>query len=156
MFVLTQITMDLEVIVRLMLGVYPLHGFTNTIVGATVVLIVTLVLGKPFCEWALRLWNQKLSPTQSRWLRVSARISWPAAFLGGVLGVGSHFILDAFMHADARPWQPFSEANPFVGLLRIEQLNMFCLFSLVAGGLATAVYVVIRGRRTPVRSGGRS
>ena len=103
MFALTQITMDLEVVMRLMLGAYPLHGFTNTIVGATVVLVVTVVLGKPFCEWVLCWWNRNLSPAQSRWLQVSENISWPAACLGGILGVLSHFILDAIMHADARP-----------------------------------------------------
>lgn len=156
MFTLTQITMDLEVVMRLMAGIYPLHGFTNTIIGATVVLIVTVALGKPVCEWVLRWWNRNLSPAQSRWMQVSERISWRAACLGGLLGVGSHFILDAIMHSDARPWAPFSEGNTFVGLLSIEQLNLLCLLCLLVGGIAIGIYGMIRGRRAKIRSSGRS
>lgn len=156
MFVLTQVTMDLEVVLRLMLGAFPLHGFTNTIIGATAVLVVTVVLGKPFCEWALRWWNRNLSPAQSRWLQVTESISWTAACLGGIFGVFSHFFLDAIMHADARPWMPFHEANPLLDLLSIDQLNLLCLICLFTGGVAMAVYGVIRARRTTMRTGGRS
>jgi len=155
-FVLTQVMMDLEVVLRLMLGAFPLHGFTNTIIGATAVLVVTVVLGKPFCEWALHWWNRNLSPAQSRWLQVTENISWRAACLGGILGVFSHFILDAIMHADARPWMPFYEVNPFLNLLSIDQLNLLCLICLFIGGVAIAVYSVIRGRRTTIRSDSRS
>ena len=156
MFVLTQITMDLEVLMRLMLGAFPLHGYTNTILGATAVLVVTVVFGKPFCEWALRWWNRKLSPVQSRWLRVSESIPWTAACLGGVLVVFSHLALDAIMHADARPWLPFYEDNPFLGLFSIEQLNLFCLISLLVGVVVMAVYGVLRGRQTTSHSGNGS
>ena len=152
MFALTQITMDLEVVMRLMAGIFPLHGFTNTIIGATVVLIVTVGLGKPVCEWALRGWNQKLSPAQSRWLQVPESISWHAACLGGLLGVGSHFFLDAIMHSDARPWAPFSEGNAFIGLLSIEQLNWLCLVCLLVGGIAIGIYAAIKGRRAKLCS----
>ena len=39
LFALTQITMDLEVIARIVFGSSRLHGFTNTFLGATVVLL---------------------------------------------------------------------------------------------------------------------
>ena len=51
----------------------------------------------------------------------------------GLLGVFSHIILDAVMHADAIPGAPFSEANPYVGLLSIGQLNFSCLILLLLG-----------------------
>lgn len=141
LFTLAQITMDIEVLLRLLLGISPLHGFSNTIAGATAVLIVTLVPGKPACEWVLRWWNHNLTPGQARWLQARDTISWQAAALGGSLGVYSHFILDAMMHADAKPWHPFSEKNPFVGLISIQNLTLtlacaICLFTgtIVAGG----------------------
>ncbi|MCB1871281.1 MAG: hypothetical protein KDI49_04580, partial [Gammaproteobacteria bacterium] len=80
-------------------------------------------------------------------------ISWTAACVGGILGVFSHFILDAMMHADARPWLPFHEANPFLSLFSIDQLNLFCLTSLFVGVAVMAVYGVLRGRQTTMRSG---
>ena len=156
MFVLTQITMDLEVLMRLMLGAFPLHGFTNTILGATAVLAVTIVLGKPVCEWALHWWNRKLSPAQSRWLRVSEGISWTAACLGGISGGFSHFVLDAMMHADAKPWMSFYEANPFLGLFSIDQLNLFCLVCLFVGVVVMVVYGVLRGLKTTTHFGNGS
>ena len=151
MFALVQVTMDLEVLLRLMLGSSQLHGFTNTIIGATLVLIVTVPIGKPLCGWVLRWWNRNLSPAQAKWLQVSASISWKTAWIGGILGVYSHWLLDAIMHADARPWIPFSEVNALVGLISIDQLNLLCLLSLLIGGILIAVYGVLRVKRLPAR-----
>jgi len=146
LFLLTQVTMDLEVLVRIVLGVSHLHGFTNTIAGATLVLVVSVPLGKPVCEWALRWWNRNLSPAQSRWLEVSEKISWKAAWSGGVLGVYSHLILDAIMHADAKPWMPFSEVNSFFGLISADRLDLLCLICLLTGGIIVVIHRVIKGK----------
>ncbi len=151
MFALVQVTMDLEVVLRLILGSSQLHGFTNTIISATLILMVTVPLGKPICEWALRWWNRNLSPAQAQWLQVSVSISWKAAWIGAVLGAYSHLLLDAIMHADARPWMPFSDVNTLVGLISIDRLNLFCLLSLLIGGIFIAVYCVLRDRRLPAR-----
>ncbi len=132
-FALSQLTMDLEVLARVAGDAERWHGFTNTFIGATVVLLPTVLFGKPACEWVLRWWNRNLSPAQAKWLKVPTRIGWLAAWTGGVLGVYSHVILDAIMHSDARPWAPLSGANPFVGLLSIGQLSLLCLIFLLLG-----------------------
>ena len=133
MFSLSQITMDLEVILRFVLRSSHLHGFTNTIFGATVVLLITVPAGKPLCVGVLRWWNRQLSAAQAKWLGVSEIVTWKAAWIGGVLGIYSHLILDAIMHSDAEPWMPFSRANSVVGLISIEQLNLLCLLSVFVG-----------------------
>ena len=147
LFAFAQVAMDLEVLLRFAVGSVRLHGFTNTIAGATVVLLITVPLGKPLCEWALRWWNRQLSPSQARWLGVAERISWRAAWIGGVFGVYSHLILDAVMHVDAKPWMPFSNVNSLVDLLSIDRLNLLCLVSLVVGALVIAILRLIRVRR---------
>ena len=154
-FALSQLAMDLEVLVRVAGGAERWHGFTNTFIGAAVVLLPTVFLGKPAGEWVLRWWNRNLSPTQARWLEVQTRISWPAAWIGGVLGVFSHVILDAVMHADAIPGAPFSAANPYVGLLSIGQLNLLCLIFLLLGTVIIGVtrwFVRRRSGGDPLRS----
>lgn len=147
-FALSQVTMDVEVLARAAVGSEQWHGFTNTLVGATVVLLPSVFLGKPVCEWVLRWWNRNLSPGQAKWLEVPASIGWVAAWTGGVVGVYSHFILDAIMHADARPWAPWSEENPFVGLLSIGQLNLLCLVSLLLGTVVLGSTRALRRRRS--------
>ena len=134
-FALAQVTMDLEVLARFALGSTRLHGFTNTFLGATVVVFVTVPIGKPVGEYLLRWWNRNLSAGQEKWLTVEVDITWVAAWTGGILGVYLHFVLDAMMHWEARPWAPFSLDNPFAGALSIDQLNWLCL---VCFGLGVA------------------
>jgi hypothetical protein len=147
MFALTQVTMDLEVIARLALGRAHLHGVTNSFLGATVVLLVTVPAGRPACRSALRWWNRHLGPAQARWLGVRPEVPWGAAWAGGVLGVYAHVVLDAMMHADARPWSPFSAANPFLGRLPADLLDLACVAALALGALGVGVTGLARRRR---------
>ena len=143
-FALAQVTMDLKVMVRFALSSTHLHGFTNTFLGASVVVLLTVPLGKPFCEAFLRWWNRNLTPGQEKWLRVATEVPWVAAWTGGVLGAYSHFLLDAMMHWETQPWAPFSEGNPLAGTLSIYQLNLVCL---VCFGLGVVLIGAIKVRR---------
>jgi hypothetical protein len=135
-FAFSQFTMDLEVLTRIAVGAHQLHGFTNTILGATVILVPSVLLGRPACQAFLHWWNSRLSKAQARWMWADPVIGWKAAWIGGILGIYSHLILDAAMHPDARPWAPLSSANPLVGLLSYEGLNALCLWTLVGGMIA--------------------
>lgn len=147
MFSFTQVTMDLEVLLRFAVGSARLHGFTNSVLGATVVLLISVPVGRPLCEWFLRWWNRQLSEVQARWLGVPEDVPWRAAWAGGVLGVYSHVLLDAIMHADARPWMPFSQSNPFVDIIAIDQLNLLCLIAVFIGALLMGVFRLLRNSR---------
>ncbi len=143
-FAFAQFTMDLEVLFRLLMSAERLHGFTNTVIGATVMLFPTVFLGRPICRVILKVWNSRLSSAQAVWLSVGPDITWRAAWGGGLFGVYSHVILDAVMHADAQPWAPVSTANPFLGFLSVGNIDDLCLWSL---GIGAVVLVVQRGRR---------
>lgn len=147
-FAFCQITMDLEVLARIAVGAHQLHGFTNTLLGATVILVPSVLVGRPAARVFMRWWNSRLSPSQARWMWVDPVIRWKSAWVGGVLGIYSHLILDAVMHPDAHPWAPLSSVNPFVGLLSYEGLNALCLWTLVGGVIALGVRRGWKFRRT--------
>ena len=132
-FSFSQVLMDAEVIGRLLLGAEQLHGFTNSITGATAVLLPAVLIGRPVCTWALTWWNRNLSPNDE-WLRpVEPSISFEAAWAGAALGVYSHWALDALMHADAQPLWPFSSAKPFADWLSVNAIHTGCVAFLFLG-----------------------
>ena len=53
-FFLTQVLMDVEVLVRMIGREATLHGFSNTVLGATAIAVVSAVIGKPLCGFGLR------------------------------------------------------------------------------------------------------
>jgi hypothetical protein len=150
-FAFCQITMDLEVLARIAVGAHQLHGFTNTMLGATVILVPSVLLGRPISQAFLHWWNSRLSPSQARWMWSDSVIGWKAAWIGGTLGIYSHLILDAVMHLDARPWAPLSSVNPLLGLLSYEGLNALCLGTLVGGLILLGARRVWKRRRSADR-----
>jgi len=77
-----------------------------------------------------------------------ARIPWPAAIVGAVLGAYSHVVLDSIMHADMRPLAPFAETNAMLGVMSVGALHLWCV---AGGGLGvvalTLGFVLRRGPR---------
>jgi hypothetical protein len=150
-FAFSQVLMDAEVIGRLLLGAGKLHGFTNSILGATVVLLPAVLLGRPVCTWSLTWWNRNLSPNAKFLLRVESSISWEAAWIGGVLGVYSHWLMDAMMHRDAPALWPLSSTDTFGSWMSVGGINAVCIWSICLGGLLVVIARVtaeMRVRRT--------
>src|SRR5688572_12190096 len=56
-FCFAQVLMDAEVLVYMARGGTQLHGWARTYVGAAVVAIVSILVGRPICEWSLRWWS---------------------------------------------------------------------------------------------------
>ena len=77
-FAFSQVAIDLEPLIRLVRGDDVLHGLTHTYLGATVIGVSSIVLGKPICEHCARWWNAHLSPRQAHWFWISPKISWLA------------------------------------------------------------------------------
>lgn len=75
-FAFCQTTMDLEVLARIAVGAHQLHGFTNTLLGATVILVPSVLVGRPAARVFMRWWNSRLSPSQARWILLSAHLVW--------------------------------------------------------------------------------
>ena len=102
-FGLSQVIIDMEPLFYMSQGLWPIHRFFHTYVGATVVAVLVAIPGKPICEWILRLWNGRLSARQRFWLGANPRISLSAAASGALFGGYSRVLLDSIMHADM-PW----------------------------------------------------
>src|SRR5215218_3065928 len=88
-----QVTMDLEVLVRILRRDEIKHGLSHTYLGAAVLGVFSLFAGRPVCQWLLSYWP----PTPDRpfltWLRGDPSIPWPAAVLGAFVGMFSHVLL---------------------------------------------------------------
>lgn len=92
-FIIVNILIDLEPGLTMLFGMdklgYPLHQGVHTFAGATLMGGITLLLGIPY--------KGKFYP----WL------------YGAILGAYSHILLDALVHTDVYPFDPWIEGNPF-------------------------------------------
>lgn len=132
-----QILMDIQPLVVIVTGVGHLHGFSHTLVGATLVGVVAAPSGKYAAELGLRMIREV------RYLPVRWPVAWGSAFIGAY----SHVVLDGVMHADVEPFAPWSNSNPFLTLASIDALHAFCLYSGALGAvLYFAVAVLLRRR----------
>jgi membrane-bound metal-dependent hydrolase YbcI (DUF457 family) len=120
-FVATQVVIDLESGYFLLTRQYPVHRFLHTFVGASLAcLFVAVVLRRP-CQALLRAVPDDVWP---RWLERSVEISGPTALRSAFVGMLGHVVPDAIMHADARPFAPFSDGNPFLRLMDVGDLHL--------------------------------
>ncbi len=120
----SQVLMDLEPGIKLLLGVGHLHGPSHTLAGALIVGSLAALCGKPVSERVLKL------------LRFRAvRISWRVSVISAFTGTLSHIALDAIMHSDMHPWVPITQSNGLLGLMTIETLHLFCAGLCVLGAV---------------------
>lgn len=152
-FGFSQVLIDLEPLYYILRHEAILHRFFHTYVGATLVGLAAVVIGRPVCQWLLgvwlRLWHalagQAQRETSRETARAGSRIGLGAAVAGAFLGVYSHVVLDSIMHADIRPLAPFSQANPLFRVLSLDALHQLCLLSGIAGLIVLALR--LRGQR---------
>ena len=117
-FCAANILMDVEPLYYMLTQQYPLHRFFHTYIGAAIVAAVTVGL----FEVARRV--------------VEKIPSLRAVALGAAVGTLSHVFLDSIMHRDIKPFAPFFDANPFLGILSLPALHWSCL---VTGGVGVAI-----------------
>lgn len=145
-FGFSQIAIDIEPLVRIIRGDALLHGFTHTYLGATLIALVCVVLGRPVCHVFLNYWTSDSSSPFLNWLRGPKLISWPAAIAGAFVGTYSHVFLDSIMHSDMQPLAPFSNANALLHIISFSGLHVLCVLSGVLGALFLfAVFLMRRG-----------
>jgi hypothetical protein len=100
----------------------------NAVAGAA-------VIGRPICQALVRGWAPDPRVPLLGSLRGSASISWASAVTGAFVGTYSHVFLDSIMHADMRPFAPWSDASPLLGIVSVGGLHVACLLSGVLGAL---------------------
>ena len=139
-FCFANVVIDLEALVRIPLGLHPIHDWLHTfLLGTAVPLALVFPVGRPFCLWVSRVWNG-LSDRSS----LSARFPIPESIAalptatGAIVGGISHVFLDSVMHSDIHPLRPFSDANPFLDLVGIWPLHAMLAIAGLIGFLVYA------------------
>ena len=146
-FGLTQVLIDLEPLYYMSMGVWPIHRFFHTYVGASVAAVLVFILGKPVCATLIRFWNWRLSEAQKRWLSINPDISYLALAMGALFGAYSHVFLDSIMHSDIQPFAPFTDGNPMLYIIPIDRLHAWCALLGVVGGMILLILLIKRKSR---------
>jgi len=121
----TQVLMDLEPLFGLILGWHTLHLYTHNLIGALLIGIIAIFIGKPISEFTL-----KTIFKENHW-----QISWRVATLSAFLGSFSHVLLDAFIHADMYPFYPISNSQVLLDLVPYSYILYGCLAGLTCGAI---------------------
>lgn len=144
-----QVAIDLEPLIRILRGDAELPGFTHAYLGATLVALASIVVGRPICQYLLRYWNPDPTSRLLNWLPTPKTIPWSAAIVGAFVGTYSHVLLDSVMHSDMRPLAPLSDDNALLHVITGENLHLACVLSGAFGVLL--LFAVTRLRAAPAR-----
>lgn len=133
-FGFAQIVIDLQPLIAMLGADIELHGFTHTYLGATLIAAISSILGKPLCEYGLRLWNQDMPLSESHPLwHFPEKISWTVVTSSALIGTYSHVLLDCIMHAEIEPFYPLAIRNQLFGLVGMEELHKLCAYAGLLG-----------------------
>ncbi len=145
-FGFSQVLIDVEPAVGLFRGADVLHGFSHTYAGATLLAVVSVVIGRPVCEWVGGWVNRSGHFPTFGVVPWAEHITSPAAVTGAFVGTYSHVLLDGMMHHDMHALAPFSMRQPLLGLISVATLYLFCVLCGVAGGLVLRERLRYRSR----------
>ena len=137
-FCTANVLIDLEPLYYMQFDQGSLHRFFHTYIGASLIAAATILI----FILALKLATRMRLPNPFQWQALK-----PVPVVGGaVTGSYSHIVLDSVMHADIRPWSPFSEANGLYRIISLDQLHALCVWSGVAALVVIVARQVLRGR----------
>ncbi|MFL5488123.1 MAG: hypothetical protein ACJ8AJ_06520 [Gemmatimonadaceae bacterium] len=121
-----QIVIDIESGYYLLRGGSPVHRQAHTfLLGGLIGLFCGLVVSR-VGAWLAR--PRDIIPEA-----VAAEYRLPIAAASGAFGGVFHSVLDGIMHADMRPFRPFTDANPLYDLVSVRVLYLFCIVTGFVG-----------------------
>jgi hypothetical protein len=123
---LSQIVIDIESGYYLFQHATPVHRQAHTFaLGGLIGLLCGLIVSK-VGAWIAR--PRDVIPEA-----LAAEYRLPIAVMSGIFGGIFHSVLDGIMHADIRPFRPFTGANPLYELVSVQILYLFCIVTGVIG-----------------------
>lgn len=123
---LAQVVIDIESGYFLLQGASPVHRQAHTFaLGGLIGLMCGLIVSK-VGAWIAR--PRDVVPEA-----LAAEYRLPIAALSGIFGGMFHSVLDGIMHADIRPFRPFTAANPLHELVSVQILYLVCIVTGVVG-----------------------
>ena len=137
-FCTANVLIDVEPLYYMLTHQHRLHQFFHTVVGASLVALLTLILFFGCRAFSRRFWL----PNPFEWQTLNRM---PVA-LGAIVGTYSHLVLDSVMHMDITPFAPFSDANPLLRIVSLSTLHWICIGSGVLGALIIVIrtFVVVK------------
>ena len=130
---------------------YPIHRFFHTFLGGTLagaasglVLVGVIRLVGAYSP-ALDSFVTGLRPT------LRSEISSAGLMAGAILGGLTHPLLDGMMHADVRPFSPWSQANPMLRFIGMVELHFVCLVLGVVGLAIVVLRLYLESRAIGAR-----
>jgi hypothetical protein len=139
-FCAAQVVIDCESLYHIVRRDYPVHRFFHSFVGAG--LAGTAASAGIFL--LLHLVGRTGSLLEDeRWRRIPAfrgEVAPLGVWSGGVLGGLSHTVLDGMMHRDVRPFMPWSDGNPFLGIVSVGTLHLLCVSAAMLGALGLTLW----------------
>ena len=130
-FCAANILIDVEPLYFMVTQQLPLHRFFHTYIGASIILLLTVSL----FFGALKLASVIPLPNVFGWKQLTII----PVVVGAALGSYSHIVFDSLMHSDIRPFAPFSEANPLLGVISLSALHWSCLAAGAVGLVAIGI-----------------
>jgi len=132
---LAQVVIDIESGYYLLQHASPVHRQAHTFaLGGLIGFLCGLIVSQ------LGTWVARPRDVVPEALAAEYRL--PIAVYSGIFGGIFHSLLDGIMHADMRPFRPFTDANPLYGIVSVRVLYLFCIVT----GLIGAVLLLARER----------
>jgi membrane-bound metal-dependent hydrolase YbcI (DUF457 family) len=138
-FAAAQVVIDCETIYYMVRGEYPVHRFLHSFLGGGMAGLVAAILFLGVVHASLIGFPRLIVPLTTT-ATARGEISFLGAFLGGLTGGLSHPLLDGIMHPDVRPFMPWTDYNPFLGLIGLASLHLACIASAIFGGIGLALW----------------
>ena len=125
-FAAAQVVIDVETLIHIVRHEWPLHRSAHTLLFGSLIGLGTAGL-LYLATLAIRhrpIW---------RLPALTGEVTAQGLLVGGWLGGASHAVLDGLMHADIRPFAPFVDQNPMLGMVDVGVLHASCaVLGLVA------------------------
>ena len=137
-FGIMQVAIDAEVAFYLITDDPPYHRLLHTYLGATVVALLAVVIGRPLLERGFRVWNRLVRAARGGLLWAEPRVPLIAAISGALIGGYSHVLLDSFLYSDMHPIAPLSDSNTALNVFSALEVYAVCLALGLLGGVALA------------------
>jgi len=145
-FGISQVLIDLEVLWNMAHHNNQLHTFFHTYLGASLIVLITVPLGKLASGWLSRIWDLAAGHISHFDMTVSGQASWTTTLLGASVGAYSHVLFDSFYHIDITPFQPWSDLNPCKGLIVPFQMEIVFNALVIVGLLWSMIGAYLRRR----------
>jgi hypothetical protein len=146
-FAAAQVLIDCETLYYLVRQEYPVHRFFHSFLGATAAGLLAAILCAGIVRASAVGFPWLIAPLVGSTSSARGEVSPVGVVLGGLAGGLSHPFLDGIMHPDVRPFMPWSENNPFLGLMGVGQLHLACIAAGVFGAVCVTLWRVFSAQR---------